>query len=319
VIDDCSEDDSINIIQKKYPDIEILRQPVNTKNPNKLRNIALNLAKTEYVVITDNDIVFSNDCLINMLKTIQSDSNIATVSPRLMYMSEPERIYFAGTKVHYIGAAICDNRDEIPEQINYQTQQNSGSGILLCDRKILLKSGCFDDRLQFAWGDDGMLYQRLLRYGYKCIYEPSAVAYHELKPFTEDRRHRIFGQTYNRAVFILSQYALKTIILILPMLILYEIVQVSYCLIKGYIFRFILANLKVLADYKYIYQKRKTIQSKRKVGDREVLYADRIYMFKSHFKDSLDKKLFNMLNSILNWYWRKIYKFLPFIIISLGV
>ena len=314
VIDDGSADDSVNLIKKNYPDIEIIKQPLNTKNANKLRNIALNCAFTRYVLITDNDIIYKKNCLIELLQLIKDDPKNATVSPRLMYLSEPERIYTAGTKVHYIGSAIGKNRDQILHTFDNIVEQNSGGGILLCNKDILLKSGGFDDRLLLAWGDDGELYQRLLRYGYNCLYTPTAVAYHEFKPFNKKRHYRVFGQVYNRAVFILTHYSFTTMILILPMLLLYEIMQIGYLSLKGYFFMLLKGYFYVIKNVRYIYQKRVMIQAKRKVADKEVLFADTIYMFNSHLKDSIDVKLFNMINSILNWYWRKIYNFLPLII-----
>jgi GT2 family glycosyltransferase len=269
-------------------------------------------------MITDNDIIFKEDCIYELFKVIKTNDNIATVTPRLMYLSEPNRVYAAGTKVHFIGAAICNNRDQIMSTFGDRLEENSGGGIFLCDKDILIKSGGFDDNLLMAWGDDGELYQRLLRFGHNCFYAPAADAYHEFKPFNQKRHYRVLGQVNNRAILILTNYSLITLILLSPIFLCYEIMQIGFVLRKGYFFILIKAYFFVIKNVRYIYKKRVMIQSMRRVSDKKVLFADTIYMFDSHLKNSTDVKLFNMINSIFNWYWRKIYKFLPFILLLIG-
>lgn len=319
VIDDCSDDDSIDLLKKNYPDIEIIRQPINTKNLNKLRNIGLNRACKEYLMITDNDIVFKEDCIYELFKLMKMNHNNAIVTPRLMYLSEPERVYAAGTKVHYIGAAICPNRDLILRTFNDKVEQNSGGGILLCNRDILLKSGGFDDKLLMAWGDDGEFYQRVLRFGYNCLYSPTAVAYHEFKPFNKKRHYRVLGQVYNRMVFIITHYSLATLILLSPILLFYEIMQIGFLSLKGYFFILLKGYFYFIKNVRYIYKKRVMIQSMRKVADKEIFFADTIYIFNSHLRNSIYIKLFNVINVFLNWYWRKIYNFLPLIFLPVEI
>ena len=263
------------------------------------------------MLITDNDIIYKKNCLFELLRILKEDAKNATTSLRLMYLSEPERVYTTNTKVHYIGAAIGEHRDQILHTLDDKVEQNSGGGIILSNKDILLKSGGFDDNLVMAWGDDGELYQRLLRFGYNCLYVPTAVAYHEFKPFVKKRHYRVFGQVYNRCVFILTHYSFKTIVLILPALLFYEIIQIGYLSLKGYFLLLLKGYFHVIKSLSYIYQKRLRIQAMRKVADKEVLYADPIFMFHSHFKGSIEFVIFNVINSILSWYWRKIYNFLP--------
>jgi len=72
----------------------------------------------------------------------------------------------------------------------------------------------------------------------------------------------------------------------------------------------VLAILSI-AFFSFFYRKAEYVNIRVKVTDKEVLYADPIFMFHSHFKGSIEFVIFNVINSILSWYWRKIYNFLP--------
>ena len=115
VIDDHSADESIDLVKEKYPDIPVYILPYNTKKVNILRNKALQLSKSEFLFVTDNDLKFDKRCLTELLKVMESDSKIATCTPRLMYWDQPDKIYAADTKVHFIGSTIADQRDKIYE------------------------------------------------------------------------------------------------------------------------------------------------------------------------------------------------------------
>ena len=131
VIDDHSTDESLEMIRSKYPEISIHIMPINYKRINVLRNKAIELGKSEYIFITDNDLNFDSRCLIELVNAMDSDKLIAACTPRLMYWDQPEKIYTSGTRVHYIGTSIADNRDKIYSGEDSKPSTNSGGGIIL--------------------------------------------------------------------------------------------------------------------------------------------------------------------------------------------
>ena len=100
-------------------------------------------------------------------------------SPRLTYWDQPDKIYAADTKVHFLGSTIANQRDKIFKGDINDSSTNSGGGICLIRRKAAIKVGGFDENFLTAWGDDGEFYQRLLRAGYSCLYVPGAFALHD--------------------------------------------------------------------------------------------------------------------------------------------
>ena len=106
VIDDCSTDDSVQLVRAKYPEIPIFAQGVNSANLNARRNEGLQRATHDKVLITDNDINFDKECLKNLNDILERDSSNVACIPRLMYWGDSTRIYQGGGLVHYIGAMV---------------------------------------------------------------------------------------------------------------------------------------------------------------------------------------------------------------------
>lgn len=309
VIDDHSNDNSPDLVRKCYPEIKIHIMPENSKRANVLRNYALKHAESEFVFITDNDINYDKACLSEMMKVITSDDKIASCTPRLMYWDKPEIVYMAGTRVHYIGAAISEQRDKPFNPDQLKPTLNSGSGICLLRREYALKVGSFDTELMQGWGSDGEFYQRLLRAGYKCLYVPKAFGLHEDKLQISARKFRFVGATYNRWVFILSHYSFFFLVLITPVLFIYELFQFSFATVKGLFKQYIMGNMLVVKNLRKILSKRRFVQNLTRVGDSKVLFAGILYVAPSLIaKHVIIRTAVKGLSTFLNSYWSVISK-----------
>ena len=311
VIDDCSKDRSPEIIKENYPNIPVHILPFNTRRPNKLRNMAFELSKSEFIFVTDNDLMFEKRCLYELVREIKRDEKIAACSPRLMYWDNPKKVYFAGTKVHYLGAAIGEKRDEEVDNFDNIPTLNSGGGIALLRRSTVINIKGFDEDYMLGWGEDGEFYQRLLMAGYICLYVPMAVAYHEYKPFTSTRKYRALGQLYNRWLFLLTHYSLTLLVLITPALIIYELFQFFFMVMKKMIFLYFKGNFLVIKNFPLILKKRKKIQSLRKVSDKEVLFAGSLYVSPALLNNKILKIFSLSLSKFFELYWETIKPIIP--------
>jgi GT2 family glycosyltransferase len=311
VIDDHSTDDSPDMIRSAYPDIPVYALPFNTARLNFLRNLALRLAHTPKLLITDNDVLFDSLCLSELLKVMEQDESIATCTPRLMYWDEPKRVYVAGTRVHYIGVATGGRRGEVPTYIDPTPTPNSGGGILLLDRSKALKAGGFDEDYKMGWGDDGEFYQRLMLAGHKCLYVPSAFARHECKPFTSLRTYRAVNQIYNRWQFILTHYSTKTIFLLIPALLLYEVFQFLFLARKGMTDIYFTGNTMAIKSIPLFLKKRKVIKVLRVVSDRDLLSSGAMFVSPSLLQSNrLMELALKGANGFFNLYWKSIKVFI---------
>lgn len=303
LIDDCSTDRSVAIIRNEFPDIEIVGLSYNSGYPNKLRRLAAETAKTRFVFLVDNDIALKSDCLSKMIKAVKSQPDIGLCTPRLMYYNNRKRIYVCWTKFHYLCASISPLRDTDtpPESHPIDTL---GGGTMLLDKKKLNKIGTIDDSYPMGWGEDAEIYARMKIAGFRSVYVPGAVGFHHAKEFLTERSPRAFGQVRNRWFMILSMYEIKTIILIMPALFLYELLTFLMLIPKKLPGTYIRSMLYTAKNIKIILQKRKQIQATRKVKDKQFLTSGTIHIPKAYLSNPLYEFGINYLNKIFNSYWQ---------------
>ena len=208
VIDNNSNDNSIEIcrsIKQKNPSINIqcIRLPKNVGYGNAI-NIGAKKAKYQYILATNNDIIFHPYYLEILLSTVHSarkiNSRIVGAVGLHFYYPEVNCINSAGGILSLIGGHyryynICVNIKDYTNFIrkyvlNRQKIWNYtgfGTGAaLLIDRMIFMTLGGFH-KLYFAGVEEFDLGLLLNLAGYRMIFVPSAVLYHR-ESFTLGRR-----------------------------------------------------------------------------------------------------------------------------------
>jgi GT2 family glycosyltransferase len=311
LIDDGSTDRSVELVKRNFPDVRIIKMDVNTRRPNKLRNIGIMEATSRVVFLVDNDVVFDNECLERLVRILESSTNIAICTPRLLYYDQPERINIAPSALHYIGTSISPKRNALIKDIDMDDPESTiGGGIMLIDKEKAISIGLIDEDFPMGWGEDGEIYMRMRLSGFKTLYVPEAIGYHRLKEWKENRYLRAFGQVRNRWFILLSQYSIKTLILIIPALIMYEAFLLLFMTLKGIPHLYFKGNIDVIKNLGSIFKKRKAIQAKRKVPDRELLTTGDIYISPALIQNPVLKIGVRILNGFFNGYWKVVKRYL---------
>jgi len=208
VVDNNSNDNSIDIcrsFEQKYPNINIqcIRLPKNVGYGNAI-NIGAKKARYQYILATNNDIIFHPYYLEVLLSTVRSarkiDNRIAGAVGLHFYYPEVNCINSAGGILSLVGGHyryynICiDIKDYIKfiknyvlnkRKIWYYTGFGTGAALLI-DRGMFTKLGGFH-RLYLAGVEEFDLGLLLNLAGYKMIFVPTAVLYHR-ESFTLGRR-----------------------------------------------------------------------------------------------------------------------------------
>lgn len=307
LVDDGSTDGSPEAVKQKFPAVQQIVMPANTRNVSYLRNLGIKSATTDKVFLTDNDIHFDPNAMLEMLKVMNGDPNVVCCLPRLMYKEMPDIINMCGGRIHYIGAYITTGRDKKLDETQLVDTLSVGGGCALLNREIFMQVGGFDEDFMLAWGDDGELHQRFLLAGYKSMYVHNAFGYHEAKPFTKAREYRALGQTYNRWLLLLTHYDKRTLVLMLPALLLYELIQLTFFTINGIPQLYFQANWKVIKAMPMIKRNRTRKQALKKAMDKDIVFAGPILVTTS--KVGFGKVVVTAINAvslILKGYWKLI-------------
>lgn len=311
LIDDCSNDRTLEIVEKEFPYVTIVKMDINTKRPNKLRNIGIKKSANNLIFLTDNDVVFDQKCLEELIKTLRLSADTAICTPRLLYYNNRDRINIAPSLLHYIGTSISPKRDALLKEAELSSPQPTiGGGIMLVDKEKAEAIGLIDEDFLMGWGEDGEFYMRMRLAGFKTLYVPEAIGYHRIKEWREERHYRAFGQVRNRWFILLTQYSIKTLLLIIPALVVYEIFLLLFMTLKGIPHLYFKGNIDVIKNLGMILKKRKAIQATRKVPDRELLTSGDMYISPALIKSPILKIGMKLLNGFFNGYWRLIKKLL---------
>lgn len=139
---------------------------------SKARNLALQMAQYEYLVIIDDDVFVASDWLANLVQGLAGESTKCVVSGKVLPAGISDSSFAPSTRT-----------DDEPAQY----QGRIGKDVLWSNnmamrRSVLKDVGLFDERMgpgtRFPAGEDNDYGFRVLEAGYKILYFPSAVVYH---------------------------------------------------------------------------------------------------------------------------------------------
>ena len=311
-VDDGSTDDSVELIRKTYPRVKIIEMGENVRFlgryplANRVRNRALLEADTRFVFLVDNDVILSNDCLNVLVNAMGQFPDCAVCTPRVVTREDKNVIYLDGTELHYVCSSIVKNRGQKISDLDDSPRLSLGCGIELVDKAKAEKIGYTNEDYTVGWGDDGEFHHRMNMMGYRCYHVPRAVVYHPQKV----DGFRTVSQVRNRWYFLLHMYASKTLMLILPALLVYELFLVFFLIMKKNFKEYIISIQNFAANLNRIMKQRKKIQTMRVIPDRDLMGVGDIFVS----EHVLDRKYLRLgvllLNRFFSYYWMLVRRFL---------
>jgi GT2 family glycosyltransferase len=177
VVDNGSEDDSVEYLQLEHPDVKVVALEENTGFAHAA-NRGLETAGSEFVALVNTDVVLAPDWVARMAEVLHAHPEAAAVACKMLSLRDADRVYDAGDILRRDGACeqrgrFCrdDGRWDSPGEVF-----GACAGAALFRRSAVLAIGGFDERY-FAYLEDVDLALRLRLAGWSCRYEP-AVAFH---------------------------------------------------------------------------------------------------------------------------------------------
>jgi len=183
VVDNGSMDGSDHILEKEYPEVILLRNSENkgfTGGNNRGIEYALD-QKYDYLMLLNNDTEVEPDFLDELVKVIEADHRIGAVQPKFFFLNNKEKIWNAGgTIIKSLGLirTVGENRTA-KEKYNQPKNTEWITGCCFMVRAdIVKKIGGLNDRF-FIYYEDVEWSLRIQSLGYRLVYCPQSVVYHE--------------------------------------------------------------------------------------------------------------------------------------------
>jgi GT2 family glycosyltransferase len=307
VVDDGSTDQSVALIRQRFPDVRIVALGRNSGGMlNRVRNRALREAATRLVFLMDNDVIVEPTCLAVLLSRMRAMSDAAVLTTRALFANDRDRIYVDAQGLHFLCNTVALNRDAPKSTSSQNPKPSIGWGTQLIDKSKAALIGFFDEDYGMGWGDDGEFHHRIRLAGFGCYSVPDAIVYHK----RVEGANRIRGTVRNRWYIIAQTYSLKTLVLLMPVLILYEASLFMFLCLKGNGRSYLRAMRDVVRSVPRLIRKRWALQRSRTISDRELLVGGPIYIRDSLVERPYFRLGMNMLNHVFDGYWRLVKNFI---------
>jgi GT2 family glycosyltransferase len=209
VVDDCSTDNSIDMLKQKYPDIKIIVSESN-EGFSATCNKGINAASNELLCLVNTDVRFTADYFQNAIKYFQDSSLFAVKGDIINHQGDISNITTTETApVLYYKKGFLRFNHGIKPQNNEMTGKINEHFVLLgccfvCDRKKALELGGFDEIYSPYYWEDADLAMRALEKGYKLLYRPECRIYHKTSSTigtTRKKWHRQLVSYRNKFLF----------------------------------------------------------------------------------------------------------------------
>ncbi len=185
VADNASTDNSLEILQKDFPEVRVIKNEFNGGFATGY-NLALKQVKARYYILLNSDIEVTENWINPVINLLKSNDQIAACQPKIRSYHKKDEFEYAGAAGGYLdkyGYPFCRGRvfqslEKDLGQYDDAVEIFWASGACLFVRADLYHQFGGLDGDFFAHMEEIDLCWRLKNHGYKIMYCPDSVVYH---------------------------------------------------------------------------------------------------------------------------------------------
>jgi N-acetylglucosaminyl-diphospho-decaprenol L-rhamnosyltransferase len=229
VVDNCSPDDTVQMVQQEFPQARLIASPINGGYAYA-NNLGLKQARGDFQLLLNPDTVLTPTALRDMLQFMVEHPQAGVAGPKLVLadgrLDLACRRSFPTLDVAFFRLIGLSRRyPQSPRFNRYNmgyldpdqlTEVDSVVGaFMLIRRQALEQAGLLDERF-FAYGEDiDLCYRIKVDHGWKVYYNPAVVVTHYKSQATRKRALKMNAEFY-RAMWLFHQkhYAQRTFFLL---------------------------------------------------------------------------------------------------------
>ena len=233
LVDNGSTDGSLSLVKEKYPLVKVIEFAENT-GFSKAVNAGIRMARTEYVLLLNNDTVSGQEMTACLEKAMDDDPGIFSAGAKMISLHDRNKLDGAGDFYCALGWAYARGKDKPVDSYDKEGRIFSAcAGAAIYRRGLFDKIGYFDEN-HFAYLEDIDRGYRANIYGYPNKYAPEAEVFHA--------GSAVSGSRHNEFKVKLS--ARNSIYLIYKNMPFLQIIINFPLLLAGYLIKFLFFSLK---------------------------------------------------------------------------
>jgi GT2 family glycosyltransferase len=270
VVDNASSDGSPSIIQTAFPHVKLI-QSVTNLGFGGGNNLGAYYARGHYLAFLNPDTLVVPGWLNALRGALDANPEAGMATARILLREHPDTVNTCGNEVHISGLTLCRGMGQEYSAYAAPSEVGAVSGAAFLIRRELFEHlGGFDASF-FLYMEDTDLSLRARLAGWRILYVPEAVVYHDYR--LRFGSSKIYYQERNRYRMLLKVFRRRTLLVLMPALLLAEVVTWGFVLSReprrwG---NKLDAYTAILIDWMYLMQARGHTQARRQVSDRELL------------------------------------------------
>ncbi len=273
VVDNGSNDGSLSLIKEICPCVTIIDNRIN-QGFCRANNVGIEKAGGEFILTLNPDVFLSSSYLDRLLQQMKEEERIGSATGKLLLFKDGKESNLIDSTGLFLKKRLSAS-DRGNLEIDKGQFENMDYTFAACGAATLFRRKMLEDAKVgneyfdedfFAYYEDLDLGWRSQLYGWKCLYVPSAVAYHVRggsEPSKFFKKSLFFKKhtLKNRYLLLVKNISLTNFFLYFPYLLLTEILLAGYIAIRSpRLFSFYGNFCKLLPG---ALKKRKIIQEKR--------------------------------------------------------
>jgi GT2 family glycosyltransferase len=274
LVDNSSKDGTVAYIRKNFPAVVVIQNKENVGFARAANQGMKYVFKKNYdfTLVLNSDLIADGKMVKELLSTYRHFSpnlNIGMIQPVLLIQGT-DLINSSGNPIHYLGFGYAGNyKKKLKSLPNIDKVVSSvPGGAMMITKKFYKEVGFFDESFFMYCEDQDLSWRGLLR-GYTYLLSRKALLYHQYH-FNKGKR-KLYYYERNRFRMLLKNYSARTLILILPVLLVTEILMLGYSILNGWIHYKFWAYFSSLISLPSILEKRARIQKNRVVWDKDIV------------------------------------------------
>jgi GT2 family glycosyltransferase len=270
LVDNASSDGSAQHIEATFSNVHVIQSSKNLGFASG-SNLGASNALGNYLVFLNPDTEVSPGWLEELITPLENDTGIGLATSKILLLNNPHRINTAGNNIHLSGLTMCRGLGLKAEALTKSTEVNAVSGAGFIIRRDLFERLHGFDPDFFMYMEDADLSWRSRIAGYKCLYIPSSVMYHDYALRFGSKK--TYYQERNRYLMLLKSLRWPTFLILMPMLLLMEVISWGFVLFRepNRYHNKLDAYKWIVTNWGSIQGKRFQVQLLRRVSDRELL------------------------------------------------
>lgn len=310
VIDNGSTDGSVETVERDFPPFRVLRLGANL-GAGGARNAGLRNAASNLILFIDNDVALTGRCVARLLQALDEHADAALAAATIIYAHRRDTIQYDGAECHFVGTQVLLDEDQpvaaVPPAIRRVGSLSTCA--FLTDRSRLPPALTFDETFFYMFEDhDFGVRTRLL--GAAVLSVTDAYCYHgagtaglSIRQLGTYSSNRVYYLIRNRWLLVLKNFSLRTLLVLGPFYLLYELAQIGMVIGKGWHREWLHAVRWIVANYAQILRERRVVQAARRVADRELLVGGPLPFRKELTPNRTHRLAVGMLNVAARAYW----------------